>query len=152
MHLFPKLLLTATLLNNLSWAAIPDGPGKTELLKVCGACHSVELAASHRQDRTGWEDTIGKMAAMGATGTEAELEAVISYLTTNFGPEAPKPLNVNQATAVELESMLALTRRESAAFIQYRTDHGDFKSFDDLKKVPNVDMKKLEARKDRLVF
>jgi len=43
-------------------------------------------------------------------------------------------------------------RSEAAAIIQYRTDHGDFKTIDDLKKVPGLDFKKIEAKKDLLVF
>jgi competence protein ComEA len=36
--------------------------------------------------------------------------------------------------------------------IKYRTDHGDFKSIEDLGKVPGLDFKKIEAKKDLLVF
>ena len=61
-------------------------------------------------------------------------EAILTYLTKNFGPETPHPVNVNKATPVEIESTLLLTRTESAAIVQYRTEKGDFKSVDDLKK------------------
>jgi DNA uptake protein ComE-like DNA-binding protein len=36
--------------------------------------------------------------------------------------------------------------------VKYRTDKGPFKTVEDLKKVPDLDFKKIEAQKDRLVF
>jgi competence protein ComEA len=59
---------------------------------------------------------------------------------------------VNQATAAQLESGLGLSTTEAEAVIEYRKKNGDFKSIDDLKKVPDVDAKKLDAKKDRLAF
>ncbi len=136
----------------LAKADLPPGPGRDETLKVCGKCHSAEQAASLRQSRTGWEETVSKMVNMGAEGSDDEYEAILVYLTKNFGPEAPHPVNVNKATPVEIESTLALTRAESAAIVQYRTDKGDFKSLDDLKNVPGLDFKKIEAKKARITF
>jgi competence protein ComEA len=133
-------------------AELPAGPGRDETIKVCGKCHAPEQAASLRQSRTGWEETLSKMVNMGAEGTDDEYEAILGYLTKNFGPEAAKPINVNKATPVELESVLSLTRAESEAVVQYRTDKGDFKPLDDLKNVPGLDFKKFEAKKSRIVF
>jgi competence protein ComEA len=59
---------------------------------------------------------------------------------------------VNKATAAQLESGLGLTTAEAEAVIDYRKKNADFKSIDDLKKVPDVDAKKLDAKKDRLAF
>ena len=133
-------------------ADLPPGPGHDETVKVCGKCHSPEQAASLRQSRTGWEETISKMVNMGSEGTDEEYEAVLNYLSRTFGPEPPKPIDVNKATAVELEAGLGLTRTESAAVIKYRTEKGDFKSVDDMKDIPGVDFKKIDARKTRLKF
>ena len=70
----------------------------------------------------------------------------------NFLGEGDKPLNMNTATSVELESVLELLRKEAAAVIAYREKHNGFKSIDDLRNIPGVPFKKIEARKDRLVF
>ena len=43
---------------------------------------------------------------------------------------------------MELESGLSLTRTESAALVQYRTEKGNFKSVGDLKNVPGLDFEK----------
>lgn len=146
------VLGAAAFLPAAAWADLPPGPGHDETLKVCGKCHSAEQAASLRQSRTGWEETVSKMVNMGAEGTDDEYEAILTYLTKNFGPEAPKPINVNKATPVEIESTLGLTRAESASVVQYRTEKGDFKSLDDFKNVPGLDFKKIEAKKSRITF
>jgi competence protein ComEA len=136
----------------IAQADLPPGPGHDETLKVCGKCHSAEQAASLRQSRTGWEETVSKMVNMGAEGSDNEFEAVLTYLTKNFGPEAAKPVNVNTAAPVEIESVLGLTRAESAAIVQYRTDKGNFKSLDDLKGVPGLDYTKIEKKKALVTF
>jgi len=133
-------------------ADMPPGPGHDELVKVCGKCHSPEQAVSLHQSRTGWEETVSKMVGLGAEGSDDEYEKVLTYLTANFGPEKPKSVNVNTATAVEMEASLGLTRTESAAVVQYRTDKGNFKTLDDLKSVPGVDAAKIDAKKSRITF
>jgi competence protein ComEA len=133
-------------------AGLPDGPGKDQMIKVCGVCHEPQRAASIRLTREGWESTIGDMIARGAKGSDEEFQAILDYLAKNFLGEASKPLNVNTATSVELESVLLLLRKEAAAVIAYREKNGLFKNVDDLKKVPGIDVKKIDAQKDRLYF
>jgi len=131
---------------------LPDGPGKEQMVKICGQCHEPQRAASIRLTRDGWEATIGDMIARGAKGSDEDFQAILDYLAKNFLGEAARPLNINTATSVELESVLLLLRKEAAAVIAYREKNGLFKSVDDLKKVPGIDAKKIEAQKDRLYF
>ena len=91
------------------------------------------------------------MVALGARGTDAELAAVLDYLSTNFKGEAFRPININRATAVDLESVAGLLRKEAAALIAHRTKHGPCKTLEELKKVPGVDFRKIDRRRDRLV-
>lgn len=133
-------------------ATLPDGPGKEQLVKICGQCHEPQRAASIRLTRDGWEATIGDMIARGAKGSDEDFQAILDYLSKNYLGEAARPLNVNTATSVELESVLLLLRKEAAAVIAYREKNGLFKSADDLKKVPGIDPKKIDAQKDRLYF
>ena len=90
------------------------------------------------------------MMASGAEGTQEQFTAVLEYFSKNFGPAVP--IRVNQASAAELVSGLGLTDKEAGAIVKYRTDKGTFKTVEDLKKVPDLDFKKIEAQKDRLVF
>jgi competence protein ComEA len=133
-------------------AQLPDGPGKDAMVKVCSPCHEPNRAAAFRLTREGWEATVADMKWRGAKGTDEEFAAIVDYLATNFLGEAAPKLNMNRATSIELESVLSLLRKEAAAVIAYRDKVGGFKSIDDLKKVPGVDVKKIEAAKDRISF
>jgi len=130
---------------------LPDGPGKDTTQQICGNCHGVDMVVEHRQGRDEWTATIQKMIESGAEGTPDQFKAILEYLVKNFGT-APAAINVNKASAADLESGLGLTAKEAAAIVKYRTDKGDFKVVDDLKKVPDLDFKKIEAQKARLVF
>jgi competence protein ComEA len=133
-------------------AQLPDGPGKAETEKVCSQCHELARSISLHQDRAGWETTVGKMASLGANATQAQFQLITDYLAANFGAEAIPRININKCRAIDLESGLSLKRSEAAAIIEYRDKNGPFKSIDDLKKVPNIDIAKIEAKKDRLTF
>jgi competence protein ComEA len=131
-------------------AQLPEGPGRAETVRMCGTCHPPERGASVRLTREGWEDVIARMVALGARGTDAELAAVLDYLSTHFKGQAAVSLNLNRATSVELESIAGFLRRESAAWMAYRAKR-PCATVDDLKIVPGVDFKKVEKRRDRLV-
>lgn len=131
-------------------SVLPDGAGKDVTVKVCGQCHAAEIVASVRLTREGWQETIAAMVQQGATATDKELETILEYVSTHFKGDARRPLNLNTATPVELESVAGLLRKEAAALIAYREKHGPCKTLEDLKQVPGLDYKKIEARKDRL--
>jgi competence protein ComEA len=148
-------LVVAVLLACAASAAMqdsfPDGRGRDVTVRVCGACHSPERSAAVRLTRRGWLDVMGKMVSLGAKGSDEELTAVLDYLSANFKGDAPKPVNMNTAPAIDLESVAGLLRKEAAALIAYRTRHGPCKTLEDLKKIPGVDFRKIERRRDRLV-
>jgi competence protein ComEA len=133
-------------------AELPPGPGKEETVRTCSRCHSPELAAAEHQTRDQWQVTISKMANLGAEANDNEFEAILDYLTSHFGPAAAQPVNINKATAVEIECVLEITRTESKAIVQYRQQNGAFKSIDDLSRVPGLDFKKVAARKSLVLF
>jgi competence protein ComEA len=142
----------ALLLPAAALAQFPEGPGRAEMVKVCSGCHELERSAAMKQDRDGWKATVDKMVALGAKGSEAEINATIDYLARTFPAEELPKLNVNRATQIELESRLSLRRSEAAAVVQYREKNGPFQTIADLKKVPGVDAAKIEAKKDRITF
>ena len=133
-------------------AQLPDGPGSKETVKLCSQCHAAEVVMSVGQDRAGWAATLRRMSALGAHGTDEELGAALEYLATHFPADELPRINVNTATAIELESRLTLRRSQAAAIIAYRSQHGNFTSLEDLKKVPGLDSAVIEANKDRLAF
>ena len=80
--------------------------------------------------------------------TDAEIETIVDYLARNFGSK----VNVNKAAAEELAAVLELPRAGASAIVEYREKNGSFKSLDDLKRVPELDWKAIESKKDRLDF
>jgi competence protein ComEA len=148
----PALLWGALILSSsIAFSQWVYGPGKDVTLQLCGNCHDADVIQSHRQSRDEWVATIQKMIGEGAEGTEDQFKAVLEYVSKNFAPVAAA-INVNQASAAELGSGLGLSEKEAAAIVKYRTGNGSFKTVEDLKKVPDLDYKKIEAHKDRIVF
>jgi len=124
---------------------LPDGPGKETFVRVCSACHGVEWATSTRRNKGGWEDVVALMTDRGLDLSEGEREAIVNYLARNFGITSADKVNVNTATAEEMESRLRLTSKEADAIVKYRQQHGNFKDWNDLLKVDGVNAMKIEA-------
>jgi len=59
---------------------------------------------------------------------------------------------VNKATAAEIAQVTGLTSDEAQAIVAYRDAGHSFKSFSDVKKVPDIDAKRLAAAKPRIVY
>jgi competence protein ComEA len=131
---------------------MPEGPGKEQTLRLCSTCHEAAKATSVKLTRDGWIETIDRMKAFGAAGADDDFAAVLEYLATHFRGETVRPLDMNTAEAIDLESVLQLLRRESKAVLDYRSSRGKFSSLDDLKGLDPAIYKKIEAKKDRIVF
>jgi len=149
---FAALAIAAALFITVANAEekLPNGPGRETMKRVCGACHSAENVAGMAKTREEWGAVVGEMAAAGAQGTEDEFNEIVDYLAASF-PKTPK-INVNKSTAKDLEGGLELSAKEAEAIVHYREEKGSFKSVGEVEKVPGVDAKKIEAKKDRLVF
>ncbi len=129
----------------------PAGPGKDIFLQTCSSCHGPETVIGHNLDASGWTDVLNQMIQNGAQGSNDDFSAILQYLVTNFGPMPPK-VNVNKATAMNFRSWLGMPEKEAEAIVAYRQQHGDFKSLDDLKKVPGVDANYIDSEKNLLTF
>jgi len=127
---------------------LPEGKGKEALQHVCTNCHGLDQVTSQRYSKSYWETVVDDMVSRGATASDADLSAIVSYLARNFG----KPVNINTATAKEIESGLSFTPAASEAVVKYRADKGAFKSFEDLQKVPGLDRDLLDEQKKNIVF
>jgi competence protein ComEA len=149
---FPEAVALAIALGGRLFAQLPEGAGRVELEKMCRGCHELARSVSLRQDRAGWEKTMTKMSAFGMKATDRDYALVLDYLVKHYPAEEVPRINVNKATAIELESGLSLRRSQAAAVLAWRAQNGPFKSLDDLKKVPLMDAEKIEAKKDRITF
>ena len=133
-------------------AQLPEGPGRDVTERACKNCHEISKAVILRQDRGGWTNTIVKMLGLGMKASDDDLEIVLDYLTKHFPAAELPPININKARAIQLESRLSLKRSEASAILRFRKENGDFKSIEDVLKVPAIDTAKIVAKKDVLVF
>jgi competence protein ComEA len=59
---------------------------------------------------------------------------------------------VNKADADDIVAGLGVSNTHAAAIIKYREEKGEFKSIEDLQKVPGLDANAIEAKKSKIVF
>ena len=64
--------------------ALPAGPGRELMIRVCSECHSPDLAADQQLDPAGRKSVVDLMAGQGALATEAEFEEIVQYLANVF--------------------------------------------------------------------
>jgi competence protein ComEA len=126
---------------------LPEGKGKDTVEQVCGACHGTDLVSSRRATKQGWSYIVDDMVSRGASATNDQIKEINEYLTKNLGQ-----VNVNKGSSAELASILEITPEQADAIVKYRTDHGDFKSVDDIKKVPGLETANLDKKKDRVAY
>ncbi|HLI83730.1 MAG TPA: helix-hairpin-helix domain-containing protein [Bryobacteraceae bacterium] len=126
---------------------LPDGPGKDVTVRVCGACHDAGVVAQYHNSKDDWQPIVDDMRGRGADGSDADFKLIVDYLGHYFGPT----VFINKAPESEIET-LGLTSAEAAAIVKYRQANGDFKDMDSLRKVPGLDMKKLEPIQSRILF
>jgi len=146
-----KLLMGCLLFLGLLGSAYPVSPddaGKALLERTCTNCHSLAGVQSQHNGREQWTSIVDDMVSRGAEASDAELQQIIDYLVKTQG----KPVNVNKAAAGELAGVLEIPADTASAIVAYREKNGDFKTFDDLCKVPGIDSKDLENKKGRLDF
>lgn len=124
-----------------------DDPAAALFTRMCVKCHEPARITALRRTRTEWDDVLNKMVERGATGTDEEFEKVYEYLLRHHGK-----LNINVATPEDISLIVGLAEKDAQAIAAYRKANGSFADLDAVKKVPGVDIKKLDARKDAIVF
>lgn len=124
-----------------------DERSATAFRRVCSSCHDAARILSARRTRTQWDEVIEKMIERGAQGTDDDFTAAEQYLLRVSGR-----VNVNRAVSNDLVAVLGLTPKDAEAIIEHRKASGDFKDFDDLCKVPGIDLDKLKHGRDAVSF
>ncbi|MEO7557813.1 MAG: helix-hairpin-helix domain-containing protein [Gammaproteobacteria bacterium] len=75
--------------------------------------------------------------------------AVFAFVTVSF---AADPIDVNTATQDQLESLMGVGPVKAEAIIAYRTEHGNFKTADDLDRVRGFTRKTIDKLRDQVIF
>jgi competence ComEA-like helix-hairpin-helix protein len=127
--------------------ATTEDPAAGLFTEMCSNCHDAARITAMRRTTAEWEDVLKKMIEKGAPGTEKDFETVYDYLLRNFGK-----VNINVAAASEIVTILGLSEKDAQSIVAYRKSNGPFLDFDAVKKVPGVDLKKLDEHKDAIAF
>lgn len=61
-------------------------------------------------------------------------------------------VNINKADVAALESLDGIGKKKAEAIVAYRTEHGEFKTLDELKEVPGIGDKLFEKIKDSIAL
>ena len=124
-----------------------DDAGAALFTSMCIKCHDAARITAMRRTGPEWEEVLVKMIEKGATGTEKEFESVYNYVLRNFGK-----LFINVAKPDEITTILGLSAKDAEGIVEYRKTNGPFADFEAVKKVPGIDLKKLEQQKDAVAF
>ncbi|WP_427976750.1 ComEA family DNA-binding protein [Agarivorans sp.] len=77
------------------------------------------------------------------------LFSLLSYQPA-YAAETGQMLNLNTATAEQLDSLKGVGTSKSLAIVQYRNEHGDFKNVEQIVLVPGIGEKIYLDNKDKL--
>jgi competence protein ComEA len=144
------VLLICAVLTVANAQTLPDGPGRELFQTICSECHEPAKVIGQHKTKAEWQAKVTEMLQEDQDVTQQEREIIINYLAASF-PSLAK-VNVNKATAADLEAALEIPDKNALAIVRYREENGAFKSLEDLKKVDGLDRAMVEEWKDRLEF
>jgi competence protein ComEA len=65
---------------------------------ACTSCHNVSRVTEQHLTRQQWSEELTKMEGLGAVIADADRDAILNYLTKNFGPEKGEAKKSGSAT------------------------------------------------------
>jgi competence protein ComEA len=142
------MLLTLALFISTANASPQDDAAKELVERTCTMCHSMDGVKRLHNSQEQWSAVVDDMVSRGAEASDSEIAQIVDYLTKTQGIK----VNVNKAAAAELAGVLEIPAGAASAIVAYRAKNGNFKSLDDMKKVPGLDAKAIDSKKDRLDF
>ncbi len=148
MTILTRYLSTLLLLAPATFAASQDDAGKALLQRTCTSCHSLDGIERRHSSKERWSEIVDDMVSRGAEASDSELNQIVAYLARTQG----KRVNINKAGTEELAGVLEISSADAGAIVTYREKNGSFKSMEDVSKVPGIDAKSLDGKKDRLDF
>ena len=81
---------------------LPASPAKEKAEAACLTCHEARIIVQQRLTKPGWTKEVDKMIKWGAEVDPKDRDALIDYLSANFGPDQPAfaaPRSATQSTS-----------------------------------------------------
>ena len=70
----------------------------------------------------------------------------------NIWAQETSKININKATVAQLQQLEGIGKTIAERIVQYREEHGPFKTPDEIRKVSGIGAKKYETIKDRITI
>jgi competence protein ComEA len=115
-----------------------DPADAVAVTQVCTVCHVSTQFLSTPRFSSRWQEVFTQMSGYGATGTDDQLDRVVSYFQKNL-----TVVNVNTSPAEDLGPTLQVSDAVIDAILARRAQR-PFSGIDDLSKIPGVDRSILE--------
>ena len=84
---------------------LPPGEGQALVARACAGCHDLGKTVRLRAAAPRWEALVLDMGARGAQIDIDDVDPMVRYLSTVFGPKAPPFVDVNAASKAELTQL-----------------------------------------------
>jgi hypothetical protein len=101
-------------------AYLPPGEGKALVAKQCTGCHDLRGTLQLRAAAAQWEALVLDMGARGAPIMLEDIDPLVRYLSTVFGPKAPPFINASSATKADLTRLPGVTPEAADRLIAVR--------------------------------
>ena len=70
-------------------SALPEGSMQQKATTACLECHNAQIIQQQRLSKAAWTKEVDKMTKWGALVEPQDRDALIEYLSANFGMEKP---------------------------------------------------------------
>jgi quinohemoprotein ethanol dehydrogenase len=64
-----------------------DAAGRNLVVRICTTCHVLDVVTGTKMTHESWKHTVDNMVERGARGTTEEINAIVDYLSKNFGAQ-----------------------------------------------------------------
>lgn len=129
-------------------AAFPELPGRDVAVRICLDCHPGSDITKRRESRFKWAVIVEEMIGEGAKINDTDFETLTTYLSVAFG----KKVKINEATAQVIAETFDIAPEHAERILKHRTQHGPFKSWQEIAAIPGIDAKRVEEQRSNLDF
>jgi competence protein ComEA len=84
--LFASIVLVSAQAPSAPGKPLPPGPMQAKVKASCTACHNTSRITEQHLSRQQWSAELTKMEGLGAVIPDTDRNALLDYLSKNFGP------------------------------------------------------------------
>ncbi len=96
--LFTSIVLASAQAPSIPGKPLPPGPMRAKIKAACTQCHNTSRITARRRTRPQWSGELEKMEGLGAVIPDSDRNALLNYLTANFGVEKGAVKDAPKAT------------------------------------------------------